>query len=123
MIDVLIWASVAVAVAYVARRVVVRLQLSRAKHPSLRGHAKMARRVARLVPFYEYGDDEFFSCDRAPADVVERRRAAFERIGEQLRARAPKTLRRSKGLEEGLSDARFVSHYRVPFQFRNRVRT
>ena len=122
MIDVLIWAGVAVVAAYVARRVVVRLQLSRAKHPSLRGHAKMARRVAKLVPFYEYGDDEFFSCDQAPADVVERRRAAFEAISEQLRARAPKTLRRSEGLEEGLSDARFVSHYRVPFQFRRRVR-
>lgn len=122
MIDVLIWAVVAVAAAYVLRHLVVRLQLSRAKHPSLRGHAKMARRVARLVPFYEYGDDEFFSCDRAPADVVERRRAAFERIGDQLRTSAPKTLRRSEELEKGLSDARFVSHYRVPFQFRNRVR-
>ena len=104
MIDVLIWAVVAVAAAYVLRHLVVRLQLSRAKHPSLRGHAKMARRVARLVPFYEYGDDEFFSCDRAPADVVERRRAAFERIGEQLRTSAPKTLRSSEELEKWLDN-------------------
>ena len=38
------------------RKLQVRLQLSRAKHRSLTGHARMARRFASLVPFYEYGD-------------------------------------------------------------------
>ena len=34
-----------------------RLELSRAKHRSLAGHARMSRRVAALVPFYEYDED------------------------------------------------------------------
>ena len=31
-----------------------RLELSRAKHPSLSGHSRMARRVASLIPYYGY---------------------------------------------------------------------
>jgi glutamate-1-semialdehyde 2,1-aminomutase len=30
-----------------------RLELSKAKHRTLTGHARMARRVAALVPFYD----------------------------------------------------------------------
>lgn len=122
MIDILLHVLAALAALYLLRKAAVRLQLSRAKHPSLRGHAKMARRMAKLVPFYEYGDDEFFSCDGAPADVVAQRRAAFARVGDRLRRKAPKTLAASAELEDGVSDVRFVNHYRVPFQFRNRVR-
>ena len=44
-----------------------RLQLSRAKHRSLAGHARWSRRFAALVPFYEYGESEFFAADSAPA--------------------------------------------------------
>ena len=33
-----------------------RLWLSRAKHPSLAGHVRIARRMARFVPFYEGGE-------------------------------------------------------------------
>ncbi|HEY2403112.1 MAG TPA: hypothetical protein VGI23_22355, partial [Steroidobacteraceae bacterium] len=33
-----------------------RLELSRAKHPSLAGHAKWSRRIAALVPFYAYDE-------------------------------------------------------------------
>ena len=43
----------------------LRLQLSRAKHRSLTGHARMARRFARLVPFYEYDESEVFSGGRS----------------------------------------------------------
>jgi len=31
-----------------------RLALSKSKHRSLTGHARIARRVAAMVPFYEY---------------------------------------------------------------------
>ena len=44
---------------YFLRKMQVRLRLSRAKHPSLRGHSKMSRRVAKLVPFYEYTEEHF----------------------------------------------------------------
>jgi len=39
----------------------------RAKHPSLGGHARLARHVARLLPFYQYDDSEIFQVDGAPA--------------------------------------------------------
>ena len=52
------------------RRLFRRLQLSKAKHPSLRGHARLSRRVARLVRMYEYDDQAFFRCDDAPDAVA-----------------------------------------------------
>lgn len=42
-----------------------RLKLSRAKHPSLRGHSKWSRRVAKWIPFFSYEDEHFFSSDDA----------------------------------------------------------
>ena len=50
-----------------------RLELSRAKHLSLTGHSRMAKRVARLIPHYEYDETRFFAADGAP-DVRERDR-------------------------------------------------
>ena len=46
-----------------------RLQLSRAKHPSLAGHSLWAKRIARLVPGYSYTEAEFFAADGAPPEV------------------------------------------------------
>jgi len=105
----------------VIERLRARLLLSKAKHPSLRGHAKMSLYVSRLVPLYEYGEDEFFSIDGAPAELIARRRAGFERLSRELERRAPKTLALSDELEGGISDVAFVNAYRVPFQFRRHV--
>ena len=102
-------------------KIKARLLLSKAKHPSLRGHANISRAVARMVPAYEYGEAEFFATDNAPADVVQRRREAFQRLATTLREKAPKTLEVSKELEDGLSDVAFVNSYRVPFQFQRYV--
>ena len=41
-----------------------RLALSRAKHRSLTGHSKMSKLVARLMPYYEFDIDDFFSLRR-----------------------------------------------------------
>ncbi len=95
-----------------------RLRLSRAKHPSLQGHAKLARRIARLVPFYEYSERRFFQCDNAPDEVAARRRADFERLARYFREYAPQSLEMSSKLQSSLSDALFTNAYRVPFQFR-----
>jgi len=108
--------------AYALRRTYRRLQLSRAKHPSLRGHSRMSRRVARILPFFEYSPDEAFRVDDAPAEVEDRRREAFERLGAELRGRSPLTIAASEALGEGISDVAFTNAYRVPFQFRNLVR-
>ena len=56
-------AGVIVAALAMLRRLQVRLRLSRAKHPSLRGHARMSRRLAKLVPFYEYPPEDVFAID------------------------------------------------------------
>src|SRR6516162_669649 len=48
----------------------LRLLLSRAKHPSLGGHARLARRFARLVRYYEYDETRFFTADDVPAQVT-----------------------------------------------------
>jgi glutamate-1-semialdehyde 2,1-aminomutase len=37
-----------------------RLQLSLAKHRSLAGHSRMAKRVAGLLPGFSYAEDRFF---------------------------------------------------------------
>jgi glutamate-1-semialdehyde 2,1-aminomutase len=50
-----------------------RLQLSQAKHRSLAGHARMSRWLAGFVPFYDYGEDRFFSSDGAPEEIAARR--------------------------------------------------
>jgi glutamate-1-semialdehyde 2,1-aminomutase len=101
--------------------VIQRLQLSRAKHRSLHGHARISKRLARLVPFYEYGPDRFFAADGAPFEVAERRRAGFARLAHTLATRAPKTLAATAAAAEGISDLQFTGRYRVPFQFRRLV--
>jgi len=111
-----------IAALFAARWARARLLLSRAKHPSLRGHARMARRVSKWIPYYEYDDEEFFAADDAPESVQQQRRAAFQRLAEQFARKAPKTLAYSGAVEDGLADVEFVNRYRVPFQFCEKVR-
>jgi len=99
-----------------------RLQLSKAKHPSLRGHARMSRFVAKLVPFYEYGERRFFVCDGAPAEIGELRRAGFQRLSATFATRFAKTRALTREVEGGLSDLQFTGAYRVPFQFSRYVK-
>ncbi len=99
----------------------VRFVLLRAKHPSLQGHARLSRLVARLVPFWEYDDHTFFRADGAPEEIAGRRRAAFFRLAEHFRARCAATLRLTAEALPTLSDLQFTSAYRVPFQFRRLV--
>jgi glutamate-1-semialdehyde 2,1-aminomutase len=103
-------------------RVRDRLDLSRAKHPSLAGHARMARRVAGLVPFYEYDEGEFFGSDGASAEVAARRRAGFERLAQLYAERFALTRRATEAVRDGVSDLQFTSRYRVPFQYSRLVR-
>ena len=115
-------ALLAVAALWLLHRAWRRLELSRAKHPSLAGYAKLSRRLAALLPYYGYDERQFFSCDGAPPDVTARRRAGFERLAAALRSRAPKSIAFGDSLTSGLSDVQFTDAYRVPFQFRDYVR-
>ena len=58
-----------------------RLQLSRAKHRSLAGHSRMAKRLARWVPGYAYDEAQFFAADGAPAGVAAQRKAVLGSSG------------------------------------------
>ncbi len=99
-----------------------RLALSRAKHRSLTGHARMARRVASLIPFYEYDEDRFFRSDNAPAAVADQRRAAFLQLSRLFQQKFAKTSAQTTELAAGVSDLQFISSYRVPFQYSRIVR-
>ena len=61
-----IYIAVVVVALLLLRKVYTRLQLSVAKHPSLRGHSKWSRRVASMIPFFEYDESQFFCSDGAP---------------------------------------------------------
>ncbi|MFM8469094.1 MAG: aminotransferase class III-fold pyridoxal phosphate-dependent enzyme [Limisphaerales bacterium] len=105
------------AAALLLPRVKRRLELSRAKHRSLTGHSKMAKRFAALIPGYAYGPEEFFTADGAPAALVARRKAGFERLAGRLRERRTKSLMLTAEAREHISDMQFTGAYRVPFQF------
>lgn len=94
-----------------------RLQLSRAKHRSLAGHARIAKRIASLIPGYAYDEARFFGSDGAPDDVQARRRAAFRRLADDFAQRWPLTAAATAEAREGLSDLQFTGSYRVPFQY------
>ncbi len=100
------------------RKAQARMDLSFAKHRSLAGHPRWARRIGGLLPSYSYDEDQAFAVDGAPADVVAKRRAAFASLIERCQQRYPKSLKASAQAAESLSDLQFVSAYRVPFQFR-----
>ncbi len=99
-----------------------RLQLSLAKHPSLAGHGKMARRLSRWIPGYAYGEEQFFNADGASQDTLARRRAGFHRLAELYRQRYAESARLTAQAREALSDLQFTGAYRVPFQFSRYVR-
>src|SRR5688572_15148225 len=115
MNDVLLAALGAALVVIAARRAYSRVLLIRAKYPSLQGHVRLAKRLARLLPFYEYGEDRFFDSDGAPHPVMSQRRAGFDRLAEALGSRALETVRASAELESSVSDLQFTQRYRVPF--------
>jgi len=94
-----------------------RLALSHAKHRSLAGHSRLAKRLARWVPGYAYDEAAFFSADGAPADVAGRRRAALQGLGAEFAARYAQTLAATDAARDGIPDLRFTARYRVPFQF------
>jgi len=106
----------------ICNRLRLRLQLSLAKHRSLAGHARMQRRVSRLVPFYEYDEEHFFGADGAPQDVAAARRQSFMRLSGEFTRRFAVTAARTAEFEGGVSDLQFTSRYRVPFQFSRFVR-
>ena len=94
-----------------------RLDLSLAKHPSLTGHPRTARRVASLMSYYSYDDSTFFNSDDAPADIAATRRAALAGMSEVWRQRFGQSIATTREAAAGVSDLQFTAAYRVPFQY------
>jgi len=101
----------------------IRLRLSRAKHPSLRGHVKWSRRVARMIPAVDYDESQFFASDAAPQQVLMKRRKGFARLAEQLQQLAPKSIAFMENIAPSISDVQFTNAYRVPPVYSRYVRT
>ncbi|MDR6305701.1 glutamate-1-semialdehyde 2,1-aminomutase [Nitrobacter vulgaris] len=99
-----------------------RLALSRAKHRSLTGHSKLSKTVARLLPFYEFDNNDFFGSDGAPREVVKQRREAFFRLARLYEERYAKGRQLTAEASSRISDLRFTETYRVPFQYSRMVR-
>ena len=99
-----------------------RLALSRAKHRSLAGHSKMSKRVARLIPFYEFDDHDFFRSDGAPAAVATQRHDAFFRLAGFYQDRFARSRQMTQEAATRISDLQFTEAYRVPFQYSRLVR-
>jgi glutamate-1-semialdehyde 2,1-aminomutase len=123
MEELLVWYVLGTAAVLAALpKLMARIRLSRAKHRSLAGHAKISRQIARLLPFYEYGEEEFFRADHAPEVVTAMRRAGFARLSALYSARFAKSAALTAEAAGSLSDLQFTASYRVPFQFSRHVK-
>src|SRR5215469_2878932 len=119
----LLWYICGALVALLAlRSLSLRLLLSRAKHPSLAGHARIARVLARLVRYYDYDEARFFNADDAPTEVAAARRVGFTQLAQLYAQRFPKGTALTREVAHSVSDLQFTMRYRVPFQFGRMVR-
>jgi glutamate-1-semialdehyde 2,1-aminomutase len=107
----------AILVLALARKAHVRLRLSRAKHRSLAGHARMGKRLARLMPAYGFDRTEFFRADSPPEAIAFQREQGFDKLSALFHERFPRSAKFTASAREGLSDLQFTGMYRVPFQF------
>ena len=104
-------------------RMRARFALSRAKHRSLAGHSRMAKRIARLIPFYEYSENEFFRADNANEAVVEKRISGLNALSAYYERTYPRTSSLTRQATEVISDLKFTGAYRVPYQFSRYLRS
>ncbi len=99
-----------------------RLELSKAKHRSLTGHTRLARRVASLIPFYEYDSHRFFRSDDPPEHIAAQRQEGFAQLSSLYRKRFARTSALTAEVRTGASDLQLTNTYRVPFQYSRIVR-
>ena len=110
-------AAAVVGAAATIPKIKARLELSRAKHRSLTGHSKMSRRVARLLPFYEFSAEKYLNADGAPPEIAAQRKDAFFALAKLYAERYAKGRQMTAEAVTQISDLQFTRAYRVPFQF------
>jgi glutamate-1-semialdehyde 2,1-aminomutase len=119
--DLILYLITAIIILLISRKVFIRLRLSRAKHPSLRGHSKWSRRIIRFIPYFEYDENSFYNSDAAPDDVAQKRRNGMERLKLVYQKRSPESIKFSQKLVGSISDVNFTNNYRVPFPYRKHL--
>jgi glutamate-1-semialdehyde 2,1-aminomutase len=82
----------------------------------------MSRRVARLVPFYEFDINDFFHTDGAPHEVATKRQDGFFRLAALYQQRFAQSRKATAEAATQISDLQFTQAYRVPFQYSRLVR-
>ena len=102
---------------YTLNKAYKRIQLSKAKHRSIRGHAKLSRLIAKLLPFYEFDEEQFFKSDGAPNDIASLRIKGFQRLEQYFKDNFSQSISLTSDAAKGLSDLQFTGLYRVPFQY------
>jgi len=105
----------------VASRLRHRVELSLAKHRSLAGHPRIAKRISGWLRVYSYQAGAAFELDGATPSVVDDRKRAFGALVAQYALRFSKGRQASLEVASGLSDLQFINAYRIPFQFRQLV--
>lgn len=113
----LLYSVFAVILVYVLNRIRIRLQLSKAKHPSLRGHSKWSRRITSKIPYFSYNESHYFTCDGAPEHIALQRKEALHNLATNVNQACSKTIDYCSKLEKSISDIQFTSNYRIPFHF------
>ena len=106
--NVLVSAAVVGAVTSVVPGLKKRLQLSRAKHRSLAGHSRMAKRISRLIPFYDYDETRFFAADDAPSEIVLKRKKALDKLSAFYAKQYVRSAALTKIAAESISDLQFT---------------
>jgi len=119
--DLVVYIIAAIVLSSILWKIYIRLRLSQAKHPSLRGHAKWSRRITRLIPYFEYDANHFYCSDGAPHEIANKRRQGMERLRLLAQTRSPETIKFSLSLENSISDVQFTGSYRVPFPYRKHL--
>jgi len=74
----------------------------------------MSRALARLIPFYDYEEAEFFCSDGASPEVAAKRRGGFFQLADLYQQRFAKTRCMTSEVSDGISDLQFTQSYRVP---------
>ncbi len=107
--------------AWLAPKARRRLQLSRAKHRSLTGHSRMAKRLAGWLPGYRLEEAEFFGADGADEALQVQRRSGLDRLSQHFETSVPLGAELTAQAKLLLADLEFTGRYRVPFQFTDTI--
>lgn len=83
----------------------------------------MAKRISRLIPFYDYDEIKFFSADDAPPEIVQKRIRGLDALSDFYQKNYATSSALTKRAAESISDLHFTSAYRVPFQFSRYLRS